>query len=87
VSDRPAALIYSDLCRTVTADGITVSVKIYRTAHDPKWALEVVHEARTATIWDDQFETVQDALEAFERSIAQEGMASFLDDGDVETVH
>jgi hypothetical protein len=72
-------IIYSDLCRAVTVDDVTVEVKIYRLEHDPKWALEVVNEAGTSTVWDDLFETDTQAYAAFCATL-QEGMETFLDD-------
>nr|AGU11719.1 hypothetical protein [uncultured organism] len=84
MSDPDPDIIYSDLCRTVTLDGITVELKIYRVEHDPRWALEVVNETGTSTVWDDLFETDTDASEAFLATVQEEGMETFLDDEDDE---
>lgn len=41
-----------------------------------------------ATVWDDLFDSEAEALAAFESTVKEEGIASFLDDGsDTETVH
>jgi hypothetical protein len=87
VSDRSPAIIYSDLCCTVTFAGITVEVQIYRSEHDPKWALEVVTEDGNTTLWDKMFHTDEEALATFEQTVIDEGIETFLDDGDVETLH
>ncbi|WP_380872315.1 hypothetical protein ACFB49_32620 [Sphingomonas sp. DBB INV C78] len=85
--DRDPEIIDSDLSRTVTRHGITVTVHIYRLKHDPKWTLEVVNEIGTSTVWDDPFETEQAALDAFETALAEEGVETFLDGSDAETLH
>jgi len=87
VPDRDPHIIYSDLCCTLTLDGVTVDVQIFRLKHDPKWTLEVVNETGGSTVWDDPFDTDQDALAAFEQTAIDEGTETFLDDGDVETLH
>jgi len=82
MSDTDPAIIESPLSRTVSRDGITVRVLVYRLEHDPKWALEVVNDAGTSTVWDDLFDTDEAAFEAFTKTVALEGMATFLDDDD-----
>jgi hypothetical protein len=47
----------------------------------------VVNESGNATLWDSLFDTDQDALTAFEETVIDEGIETFLDDGDVETLH
>lgn len=87
MTDRDPNIIYSDLCHSLTAEGITVTVHIYRLEHDPKWALEVVNECGTSTVWDDLFDTDQQALDALELTVAEEGIETFLDGNDPETLH
>jgi hypothetical protein len=87
VPEPDPRIVYSDLCCTLTLDGVTVEVRIYRPEFDPKWALEVVNESGNATLWDSLFDTDQDALTAFEETVIDEGIETFLDDGDVETLH
>jgi hypothetical protein len=87
VPDREPHIIYSDLCCRLTLDGVTVDVHIYRLEHDLKCVLEVANEAGNSTLWDDLFDTDQDALTAFEQVVIEEGMETFLDDGDIETLH
>jgi hypothetical protein len=66
----------------VARDGVTVKVNIFRVGDDPLWAMEVVNEAGTSTVWDDLFETDEAAFTVFAQTVAAEGMATFLDDGD-----
>jgi hypothetical protein len=36
---------------------VTVDIKIYRLEHDPQWALEVINDEGTSTVWDALFDT------------------------------
>ena len=82
MTDTDPTIIESPLSRTVSRDGITVRVLVYRLEHDPKWALEVVNDAGTSTVWDDLFDTDEAAFEAFTQAVAAEGMETFLDNDD-----
>ena len=77
--DRDPNIVTSGLSRTVTVDGVTVVVNIYRLEHDPKWALEVVNEIGTSTVWDAPFDTDEEANDAFQLTVDEEGMEAFLD--------
>lgn len=81
--DRDPNIIYSSLGRVVSIDGVTVDVKIYRLEDDPQWALEVVNEEGTSTVWDDLFDTDDEAYAAFQLTVEEEGMRAFLDDDNV----
>jgi hypothetical protein len=70
-------LIMSPLCQPVTHAGHTVEVEIYR-GPASGWTLEVVDEYRNSTVWDDQFETDQEAWEEFQRTIAEEGVHAVI---------
>jgi hypothetical protein len=87
VPDCDPNAVFSPLCCTLSLDGITVELRIFHPEDDPKWALEVVNESGNATLWDSLFDTDQDALTAFEETVIDEGIETFLDDGDVETLH
>jgi uncharacterized protein len=76
-------LVTSGLSRNVARDGITVKLCIYRLETDTKWSLEVVDSAGTAIVWDDQFSSDDAANEEFLRTVAEEGMTSFLDSANV----
>ena len=76
--DDETKLITSQLSRTITRDGITVDVHIYRSEGDPEWVLEVVDHDGASTVWEDTFATEQDALNEVFQTIAVEGMSSLL---------
>ena len=73
-------IITSPLSRKFTRDGITIEILIYRIDADPAWQLEVVDAAGGSTVWEDLFETEQDALNEAYQTIAAEGIASFRRD-------
>jgi hypothetical protein len=80
---REPNLITSGLSRHVTRDGITVELCIYRLENKPGWSLEVVNSAGTSIVWDDLFPSDGAANEEFLRTVAEEGMAAFLDSAKV----
>jgi hypothetical protein len=65
----------------VTKDGITVEVAIFQLEHEATWSLQVVNSANTSSVWDDRFATDEAAYAEFERTVAKEGMRTFLDSG------
>ena len=83
MTNRDPNIVYSGLSREVTRDGITVEVVIIRLEHETEWSLEVVNAASTSTVWDEPFATDEDAYAEFERTVAEEGMRTFLDSGKV----
>jgi hypothetical protein len=87
VQDHDPNIITSSLSRTVTVDGVTVEVRIFRLEQDQHWLLEVVNEFGNSTVWDDVFETDKAASAAFEVALAHEGIETFLDGGDAPTLH
>lgn len=63
----------------VTHDGITVQVGIYRAAGSQDgWNLEVVDEDDNSLIWEDTFESDQDAWDEFERAVSEEGIEQLV---------
>ena len=65
------------LSRVVASDGQSVEVQIYRIEPGP-WVLEAVDEFGNSTVWDDQFDTDQQALDELMRTIADEGIAALI---------
>jgi hypothetical protein len=61
----------------ITREGVTVELCIYRLEHT-KWTLEVVDAEGNSTVWDDEFESDDDALAEFERTVQQSGMLEFM---------
>lgn len=87
MNDNDPEIIHSGLSGVITRDGITVRVDIYRLAHEQEWHLDVVNELGTSTVWDEPFDSEADAMAAFEQAVADEGMETFLDGEDADTLH
>ncbi len=81
--ERDPKIVTSRLSRTVTKDGVTVEVSIIRLEGETEWSLEVINEKSTSIVWDDLFATDEDAFAEFERTVAEEGIRTFLDSGKV----
>lgn len=79
MAERDPNIITSGLSGHVTEDGVTVDVKIYRLEHDHGWALEVVNANGTSIVWDQLFDTDDEALAAFNLTVEEEGMEAFAD--------
>ena len=79
-------IIMSPLCRESTVEGTTIQVDIYRCEDDSGWILEVIDEENASTIWDEPFDTDQEALDAVLIVIEQDGIRSFLE-GEYESMH
>lgn len=78
MEDRDPNIVTPGLSRTVTQDGVSVELGIYRLEHDPKWTMEVVNQAGTSTVWDEQFNIDEDAHREFLRTIEELGLVAFL---------
>ncbi len=78
--DDEYKIITSSLSRTITRDGMTIDVQIYRGENDPVWILEVVDHAGGSTVWAATFVTEQDALNEVFQTIASEGIGCFVVD-------
>jgi len=76
--DDEFKIINSPLTQKITRDGTTIEVLIYRGEHEAAWILEVVDHSRGSTVWDETFQTEQDALNEVLRTIDDEGIACFL---------
>lgn len=64
-------LIESALSQQVTRHGVSVSIQIYGDGHG-KWILEVVDAENTSHVWDDPFETDDEALAEAMRALEEE---------------
>ncbi|WP_313200368.1 hypothetical protein [Rhizobium sp.] len=71
--------IYSPLCTKFSKDGQVVEVNIFRLELETSWHLEVVNAQNTSTVWDDPFETDEEAYAEFLSTVEDEGMAAFED--------
>jgi hypothetical protein len=72
-------IIYSSRCTKFAKDGQVVEVNIFRLELETAWYLEVVNEQNTSTVWDDPFETDEEAYAEFFSTVEEEGMAAFED--------
>lgn len=79
----------SPLSQAFTADGITVSVEIYKIEGNDGWVLELVDEHDNSTVWEDLFPTDQAAWEEFETGVREIGLPALLesDSGEAATLH
>ena len=71
-------IVMSQLCREIIQDGTKIQVDIYRGEDDSGWILEVIDEENASTVWDDPFDTDQEAMDAVMNVIEQDGIRSFL---------
>jgi hypothetical protein len=77
-TDGDPAIEYSPLSGSVTQDGETVEVHIFRTPGSTAgWALEVVDSDGGATVWEDMFATDGEAYAEFRAVVESAGIASF----------
>ena len=72
--DDDRVLIQSPLSQTVTRNGVTVEVHIYKGA-ESDWILEMVDAAGTSHVWDNEFETDQQAFDEAMRALDEEPLA------------
>ena len=85
-NDREPEIRVSPLSKSITRDGKTVEVHIYE--GDPgKWILEVVDQYDNSTVWDDQFESDQEAFAFVLETIDEEGIDSLIDSEPEEKRH
>ena len=78
-------LIYSPLQQTYSAGGRRVEIHIYRMP-DTGWSLEVVDEHKNSTVWDDLFETDEEALAVALQELNDDGIDAFIANGPDEGV-
>jgi uncharacterized protein len=81
--ERDPNIVKSGLSRTVKKDGVTVEVSIIRLEHQAEWSLEVINSTATSIVWDDLFASDEEAFAEFERTVAEEGIRTFLDKGNL----
>ncbi len=67
----------SPLSQVIERDGRSVKVEIYEDGTGG-WLLEVVDEFGNSSVWDQSFETEQDALDEALKTIREEGIESLI---------
>ena len=80
-------IVSSGLSQRTTIEGHEFQIEIYRLEADAVWTLEVVDEEGTSTVWDDQFDADQAAMDELMRTIQKEGLSAFRDSGNVIKFH
>jgi hypothetical protein len=83
VIDEIPNIITSKLSRKFLRDGVVVDVDIYRLEDENHWTLEVVNDAGTSTVWNDQVPSDQAAYDEFLRNVAAEGMTPFREEAKI----
>lgn len=69
----------SSLTTKIERDGMVVRVCVYRVkGSGDGWTLEVVDHEGGSTVWDDTFESEQEAVEQAVMTIDREGIGCFL---------
>lgn len=70
-SGDDAVLTYSPLNQTLTRNGVTVEIHICKDSQSD-WILEVVDAGKNSHVWDDQFQTDQQAFDEAMRALDEE---------------
>jgi hypothetical protein len=71
----------SDITKEIERDGLKVKIEVYRA--DQKgggWILEIVDEGWNSTVWDSQFRSSKEAIDAGIKAIDEEGIQAFIVD-------
>jgi hypothetical protein len=66
-------IIKSAQCQTVEQDGKKVRIEIYRLA-DSAWTLEVYDDFNNSTVWEDPFDSEDEALYEALATIKEDGI-------------
>ena len=69
-------LSYSKHCQSITVESQTIDVQIYSSGKSD-WILEVVNEAGTLIVWEDQFASDDEAYTEFTKTLKEEGISAF----------
>jgi uncharacterized protein len=78
-------IVMSPLCQEISNDGTKIQVDIYRGEDESGWILEAIDEENTSTVWDEPFDTDEEALDTVMKVIEQDGIRSFLE-GESEVI-
>jgi hypothetical protein len=88
MTNEDSQIEVSPLSCTVTRDGLTVDVLIYRLgAESAGWTLQIVSEEQSSTIWEDVFATDNDAYAEFCEVLQADGIRSFFEQPPSPTRH
>ncbi|MBB5212857.1 hypothetical protein [Microbulbifer hydrolyticus] len=67
----------SPLCRAYSDGNHTVSIDIYAD-DEGGWLLEIVDENNNTTVWEDAFDTDEEALQEALDALKEEGVGAFI---------
>ena len=67
----------SELSRSYREGDTTVHIDIYEDG-EGGWLLEILDEYNNSTVWEDNFETEEQALEEALEALAEEGIEAFV---------
>ena len=70
-------LEYSSYCQTFQRDGKSVEINIFR-GDEEGWLLEVIDEYNNSTVWDDPFESDDEAFKEAIDTIENEGISALI---------
>jgi len=71
-------LITSSKNQQVNMDGYPFSIEIFRLEDQSEWSFEVVDFENTSHVWDDLFQSDEDARNAAVAELESEGAVSFM---------
>ena len=70
----------------ITKDDKTVRIDVYPDG-EGGWLLEIVDEDWNSTVWDDPFDTAEEAMKVGVQSVEQEGIDTFIGVKDDPSLH
>ncbi len=86
MAEHDPNIVVSGLSGDFTKDGVMVEVHVIRLEDEKDWTLEVVNSSGTSIVWDDPFESDEQAYAEFLRTVEEEGMAAFADEENASNV-
>ena len=70
----------SNITKEIEKDGSKVTIQVYKAEEEGGWILEIVDEGWNSTVWDSQFLSAKEAMDAGIKVIDEEGIQSFIVD-------
>ena len=77
------SLVTSGMSQHTTIGGQEIRIEIFKLDREQTWTLELIDQAGTSVVWDDQFANEQDALDEAKRNLKEEGLSLFRESGTV----
>ena len=78
IEDDEPNLVTTSKSQRIVVDGYHFSIDIFRLETDKPWTLEVVDHQNTSYVWDEQFESDQEARDVAIKTIKTEGALAFM---------